>query len=51
MNLIFPKIITGGSLESLFFAYINEIPIVITQPYVPFELDIVEDLHHEDKVF
>ena len=43
MNLIFPKIITGGSLESLFYAYINEMPIVITQPYVPFELDIVED--------
>lgn len=43
MNLIFPKIITGGSLESLFYAYINEIPIVLTQPYVPFELDMVED--------
>jgi len=43
MNLIFPKIITGGSLESLFYAYINETPIVLTQPYVPFELDIVED--------
>ena len=43
MNLIFPKIITGGSLESLFYAYINETPIVLTQPYVPFELDMVED--------
>ena len=43
MNLILPKIITGGSIESLFYAYIHETPIVLTQPYVPFELDIVED--------
>ena len=41
MNLIFPKIITGGSLESLFHAYIHELPIVLTQPYVPFELEEV----------
>ncbi len=39
MNLIVPKIITGGSLESLFYAYITETPIVLTQPYVPFELE------------
>jgi len=39
LNLIVPKIITGGSLESLFYAYITETPIVITQPYVPFELE------------
>lgn len=43
MNLILPKIITGGSIESLFYAYIHETPIVLTQPYVPFELDMVED--------
>ena len=43
VNLILPKIITGGSLESLFYAYIHETPIVLTQPYVPFELDRVED--------
>ncbi len=43
MNLILPKIITGGSLESLFYAYIHETPIVLTQPYVPFELDMIED--------
>ena len=43
MNLILPKIITGGSLEYLFYAYIHETPIVLTQPYVPFELDMVED--------
>ena len=43
MNLIFPKIITGGSLESLFYAYIHETPIVLTQPYVPFELEPFED--------
>lgn len=39
MHLILPKIITGGSLESLFYAYITETPIVLTQPYVPFELE------------
>jgi hypothetical protein len=39
LNLIVPKIITGGSLESLFYAYVTETPIVITQPYVPFELE------------
>ena len=43
MNLIVPKLITGGSLESLFYAYIHELPIVLTQPYVPFELEMVED--------
>ena len=43
MNLIVPKLITGGSLESLFYAYIHELPIVLTQPYVPFELDMIED--------
>jgi hypothetical protein len=43
VNLILPKIITGGSLESLFYAYIHELPIVLTQPYVPFELDMVKD--------
>jgi hypothetical protein len=43
VNLIVPKLITGGSLESLFYAYIHELPIVLTQPYVPFELDMVED--------
>ena len=43
MNLILPKIITGGSLESLFYAYVHETPIVLTQPYVPFELDVVKD--------
>tara|TARA_B100002019_G_C21219328_1_gene573805 strand:+ start:408 stop:1253 length:846 start_codon:yes stop_codon:yes gene_type:complete len=43
VNLILPKIITGGSLESLFYAYIHETPIVLTQPYVPFELDMIED--------
>jgi hypothetical protein len=43
VNLIFPKIITGGSLESLFYAYIHETPIVLTQPYVPFELEPFQD--------
>ena len=43
MNLILPKLITGGSLESLFYAYIHELPIVLTQPYVPFELGTIED--------
>jgi len=43
MNLIFRKIVTGGSLESLFHAYIHEIPIVLTQPYIPFELEKIEN--------
>lgn len=43
MDLYFPKLITGGSLESLLYAYMTETPIVITQPYVPFELDVMED--------
>ena len=42
MNLILPKIITGGSLESLFYSYITETPIVLTQPYIPFELDKID---------
>lgn len=42
MDLYFPKIITGGSIESLMYAYMTETPIVLTQPYVPFELDIME---------
>ena len=42
MNLIVPKIITGGSLESLFYSYVTETPIVLTQPYVPFELEKAE---------
>jgi|TARA_B100000282_G_C31704637_1_gene478013 hypothetical protein len=44
VNLIVPKVITGGSLESLFYAYMNEIPIIITQPYIPFELEKVDFL-------
>ena len=43
MDLHFPKLITGGSLESLLYAYMTETPIVITQPYVPFELEIMEE--------
>lgn len=42
MNLVLPKLITGGSLESLFYAYATETPIVITQPYIPFEMETVE---------
>ena len=43
MDLHFPKLITGGSLESLTHAYMTETPIVISQPYVPFELELMED--------
>ena len=43
MDLHFPKLITGGSLESLMYAYMTETPIVISQPYVPFELETMED--------
>jgi hypothetical protein len=42
VNIIVPKLITGGSLESLIYAYMTETPIVLTQPYVPFELEEVE---------
>ena len=44
MDLYFPKLITGGSLESLMYAYMTETPIVITQPYVPFELEEMNKL-------
>jgi len=43
LDLHFPKLITGGSLESLLYAYMTETPIVITQPYVPFELEVMEE--------
>jgi len=43
VNLIVPKIVTGGSIESLFHAYIHELPILITQPYVPFELEKIDN--------
>ncbi len=39
MNLILQKVITGGSLESLLYSYMTETPIILTQPYVPFELE------------
>ena len=42
MDLHFSKLITGGSLESLVYAYMTETPIVISQPYVPFELETME---------
>ena len=31
------------------YAYMTETPIVISQPYVPFELEIMEDTPIEDK--
>tara|TARA_Y100000592_G_scaffold16471_1_gene24483 strand:- start:3713 stop:4552 length:840 start_codon:yes stop_codon:yes gene_type:complete len=39
MNLILQKVITGGSLESLLYSYMTETPIILTQPYIPFELE------------
>ena len=42
MNLILEKVITGGSLESLLYSYMTETPIILTQPYVPFELEKAE---------
>jgi len=39
VNLILQKVITGGSLESLLYSYMTETPIILTQPYVPFELE------------
>ena len=36
----FDRIVLGGSLESLMFSYVNEIPLLMTQPIVPFEMDV-----------
>lgn len=41
----FDKLIFGGSLESLLYAFVNEIPIVLSNPIVPFEL---EKLDYDD---
>ena len=38
----FPRLILGGSLESLLYAFVNEIPIVISNPIIPFELEVME---------
>ncbi len=42
MDLHFPKLMTGGSLESLFYSFITETPIIISSPYIPFELETIE---------
>ena len=38
----FEKLILGGSLESLLYAFVHEIPIVISNPIVPFELETMD---------
>ena len=35
----FDKLIFGGSLESLLYSFVNELPIIISNPIVPFELE------------
>ena len=35
----YKKVIVGGSLEALLFSFVNEIPIIIKEPLVPFELE------------
>jgi len=42
VDLILPEIISGGSLESLFYSYVTETPIVLTQPLIPFELETID---------
>ena len=39
----FNKIIIGGSLESLLYSFISDTPILIKDPIVPFELDLIDD--------
>jgi hypothetical protein len=41
----FDKLVIGGSVESLLYCFINELPVVIKNPLVPFELERVESLH------
>lgn len=38
----FEKLILGGSLESLLYAFVHEIPIVISNPIIPFELETMD---------
>ena len=41
----FDKLVVGGSLESLLYCFVNELPIVIKTPLVPFELERIESIH------
>lgn len=36
------RLVLGGSLESLLYAFVHEIPIVIANPIVPFKLDTLD---------
>ena len=38
----FDKLILGGSLESLLYSFVHEIPIVISNPIIPFELETMD---------
>ncbi len=38
----FDKLIFGGSLESLLYAFVTETPIVISNPIIPFELETMD---------
>ena len=38
----FDKLIFGGSLESLLYAFVSETPIVISNPIIPFELEAMD---------
>ena len=40
----FNNIIVGGSIESLLYSFINDIPIIIKEPILPFELEKETDL-------
>jgi hypothetical protein len=38
----FDKLIFGGSLESLLYSFVTQIPIVISNPIIPFELETLK---------
>ena len=42
VEFLFDKLILGGSLESLLYSFVHEIPIVISGPIIPFELETLD---------
>jgi len=38
------KLVVGGSIEALLYSFVNEVPIIIKDPLVPFELEKVENI-------
>lgn len=42
VELSFDKLIFGGSLESLLYSFVTGIPIIISAPIIPFELETLD---------